>query len=339
MGDAHSRDRHWLIPLAGIAGLQVVLWWMLWRSGYAPPPMFAAYGLLAYVFLAAVGIAVLLVRLFQMMRAGERRPLAGAAQMLRDNAGRIISAIVAVQLYAFGSAAFSALKFAIPAVVPFWLDRPLAAAEAWLVGMQPWEVSHRLLGWATPAIDFIYASWLPVQIVAFNSLLLLRASPLKTRALVCHSLCWLILGVGGAYLMSSAGPIFYERAIGGDDFAGLAAALRDAPVAVRTSDMLWRAHAQGTVEVASGISAMPSLHVGMALWLALVLQKTRLAPIAWVYFGLIGLGSVHLGWHYASDGLVGALGVLALWKLVPVMMQRWTGGCRHPAGSPQAQAL
>ena len=40
----------------------------------------------------------------------------------------------------------------------------------------------------------------------------------------------------------------------------------------------------------------------------------RIAPLSLVYFLLIWLGSVQLGWHYASDGLAGAMGMLAVWR-------------------------
>jgi hypothetical protein len=32
------------------------------------------------------------------------------------------------------------------------------------------------------------------------------------------------------------------------------------------------------------------------------------------YALMIWIGSVHLGWHYATDGLVGVLMMLGLWK-------------------------
>jgi drug/metabolite transporter (DMT)-like permease len=56
---------------------------------------------------------------------------------------------------------------------------------------------------------------------------------------------------------------------------------------------------------------MPSIHVACAVWLALVLR----IPVAWVYPALIFLGSVILGWHYASDGIVAAFGALVCWAL------------------------
>ena len=70
-----------------------------------------------------------------------------------------------------------------------------------------------------------------------------RPSALKSRALIALALTWLLVGIGGAYLLSSAGPIFYDTVLGGDTFRGLTLALEEgAPVTAKTADLL---HANG----------------------------------------------------------------------------------------------
>ena len=307
-------DLDWLVPMTIAAATQIALWWFAWRMGLARPPLFQVYGILGCTVLVSGGLAVFLFRLIQMMRRRERSPLARSAQWLRENAPRIFMAVLAVQISSAAAAAFAALKSALPSVTPFWLDHGLASAELRLVGIHPWELSHWLFGWATPAVDLVYFSWIFAQMLAFYAILVLKPSPLKTRALVSYSYAWLILGVGGAYLLSSAGPIFYDRIFGGSEFAGLHAALRDAPMAQHAASKLWEAYSLRQIGVASGISAMPSLHVALALWLALILKGSRAAILGWLYFALICLGSVHLGWHYASDGVVGAIGFGLIWR-------------------------
>ena len=58
-----------------------------------------------------------------------------------------------------------------------------------------------------------------------------------------------------------------------------------------------------------GIAAMPSLHVGIHLFLYLwsVFAKSRLRPVFLAMTLLTFLGSVATGWHYVVDGLAGAL--------------------------------
>lgn len=65
------------------------------------------------------------------------------------------------------------------------------------------------------------------------------------------------------------------------------------------------------------MSAMPSLHVGMAILFALVgWAHHRLLGLALAVFAVLTLiGAVHLAWHYAVDGYVAALVVIVLWPL------------------------
>jgi hypothetical protein len=82
----------------------------------------------------------------------------------------------------------------------------------------------------------------------------------------------------------------------------------------------------------AGISAMPSMHIAMACWAALALRaySRKMQWVGWTYVGLIWFGSVHLGWHYFTDGVVGALGALVVWQLAGVIaaqqVSRWLPG-------------
>ena len=69
-------------------------------------------------------------------------------------------------------------------------------------------------------------------------------------------------------------------------------------------EMLWRVYQSHGIAVGSGISAMPSLHVAIAMSVVLLARKIdrRLAIASTIFTVLIMIGSVHLGWHYAIDG-------------------------------------
>ena len=100
---------------------------------------------------------------------------------------------------------------------------------------------------------------------------------------------------------------------------------------------LWESFLGNDAIPYSGISAMPSLHVAIAVFVLLV---ARSAP-KWLslpflaYVVLIMMGSVHLGWHYAIDGYVGAaLAVLCWWVAGRVI----ESGSAAAAGGPDPSA-
>jgi TRAP-type C4-dicarboxylate transport system permease small subunit len=73
---------------------------------------------------------------------------------------------------------------------------------------------------------------------------------------------------------------------------------------------------------------MPSLHVALAVLYPLVgFRVNRWLGVAFVLYAfLILLGSIHLGWHYAIDGYVSAIAVIAIWKLVGYFLDRESSG-------------
>jgi hypothetical protein len=74
------------------------------------------------------------------------------------------------------------------------------------------------------------------------------------------------------------------------------------------------------------------MHVGSATLLALFgWRLNRAAGIALTIFAvLIMLGSVHLGWHYAIDGYVAALGTTLIW-FITGRLRSLREGVRHGA--------
>ena len=62
---------------------------------------------------------------------------------------------------------------------------------------------------------------------------------------------------------------------------------------------------------------MPSIHVAISVWILLVSREMapRAVPYAACYVVFIWVASVALGWHYATDGLVGSLGMLGIWSI------------------------
>lgn len=308
-------DRDWLVPFAVVTAVQFGLWCAMWGLGYAGTPRIGLYNIVEIIGLGIALVPFVLFYVWRIHREGEEQPL---ARVRRDlDRSRIAAVIAAVVLGAISAGAFSALKAAVPMAVPFYLDPALAGFERALFGTDPWRISHSLLGWATPLIDRFYLSWLPVMLIAFNLMLLSRPSQQKTRSLIAYVLIWPAVGTLGSYLMSSAGPIFLDALYGGH--SGLLAALQSegAKGTLEAYDYLWTAYTNRFDALGGGISAMPSMHIAMACWLALTLRSAapRWQWAGWAYLALIWISSVHLGWHYFSDGVVGIAGALLVWRV------------------------
>jgi hypothetical protein len=248
-------------------------------------------------------------------KEGETEPL---KRVRRDmQVPRIVAVGAALVLGPIAAGAFSAMKGAIPVAVPFYLDPALANLDRAVFGTDPWRLTHAAFGWATPFIDRFYLSWLLVMLVSFYLVLLSKPSARKTQSLVAYLLMWPLVGTIGGFAFSSAGPLFQDALFGGN--SGLITALQQegATKALDLYERLLGAYANRYEMLGAGISAMPSMHIAMAAWFALTLRAfwPGFQWAGWTYVGLIWFGSVHLGWHYFSDGVAGIAGALLVWCL------------------------
>jgi len=295
-----GEDRQWLMVMAAVTAIELAWWAAVWLMGHAPAPY-----LLTYIGLSFAGLgSALILRALLYPRAAPPNWW---------------SVIPATLLVAIGASLFLPLKYAIPQIVPFWLDPLLASGERAAFGGEPWLLIDRLAGWAIVPVDRLYGLWLPTQSLILFTIMIQPASAAKSRLLIAYVLTWSLLGVVSALLLSSAGPIFHDRIFGGSEFAPLREMLdrRGAWVVLAESDRMWASLETGRPTIVAGISAAPSIHVAISvwIWLAARTMAPRLAPYALLYALFMWVGSVQLGWHYVTDGLLGVLGVLAIWAL------------------------
>lgn len=301
-----GEDSEWLAVMALLTLAELGWWLTVWSLGIAPTPFIGTYLLLA---LSGLAIAVV-----------------GRLTLYTDRIEPKWAALaVGTLLVAVGASVFLPLKYSIPREIPFWLDKPLMTAESAALGAQPWLLVDRLLGWATKPLDWLYGCWLPTQLLVMNFVMLSRPSRAKSHALIAYSLAWFLLGAVAAVLLSSAGPLFYDRAFGGTEFAQLTASLHGhgAWFTLTESGLMWASIGATHPGLIAGISAMPSIHVAISLWIALTsrMMAPGLTCVAIAYFILVFVGSVLLGWHYVSDGLVGAIGMWGVWWLAGLIIE------------------
>jgi hypothetical protein len=296
-----------------------------------------------YLFVAAalpLGYHLIHFLVARLRRTGDRRraPLIEEWTEYRNrhfSVHRVVGLLIACLSLAVLLSTFWAFKKVLPVFSPFvWDPSMMGLDRAVHFGTDPWALLQPILG--QPAItlllDRLYYLWfifIPLMI-AWQGWSPNRR--LRLQFLLTYALCWILLGTVLAYWLSSAGPCYYGLVeAGSDPFAPLMAYLygvhAQVPLnALQVQEWLWSGYAgPGPFE---GISAMPSLHVALPVLYALVgFRVNRWLGVGFVIYAfLILLGSVHLGWHYAIDGYVSVLAVIAIWKLVGYFLDRET--CR-----------
>lgn len=219
----------------------------------------------------------------------------------------------------------------------FPFDPYVAALDRFLfAGQDAWRVTHALFGsvGGTLFFDRVYALWLPMMFIfPMVAVMAARDERVRARLLGCWIISWVLIAVLGAWVFGSAGPCYYIQLVGPDvGFAELnarLAALGEAAqkegqvlAALDFQAMLLAEHRTTDLLPAGGISAMPSMHVAMATLFAFGgYQIARpLGHVMAVYAVLIWVGSIHLGWHYASDGIAGAAMMAVLWHVSGKLM-------------------
>ena len=289
--------------------------------------LYSRFSLMA--ILGCVGAFALLYPVFVMVFVRPEHLTRHIATELRTRyltADRVLGFAIVVALLPLFFSVSTSFKSLIPVLHPFAWDETFAAWDRWHHGgVDPWKLLQPLLGhpWATSAVGFFYHLWFFVVAgILFWQTFSTRDRRLRMQFLLTFVLSWSLLGSLLAVLLSSGGPVYYGRLTGlSDPFAPLmdylAAADEVAPVwALKVQDMLWESYTAGEVSFATGISAMPSMHVSATVLLALLGWRVhRSLGIALTAFAiLIMIGSVHLGWHYAIDGYLAALLTWLMWR-------------------------
>ena len=312
--DFGVRDSSWMIPAAILLIVQHVSALLISRAiHFAERPPTLSYMIMALVLSLAGGLFLLLRKLFVIWREGEPSP---TRRILQETDYRAVATyILGFQLVGLQMAALTWLKEMLPLVTPFWADPMLASIERSILTIDAWQLVPEML---VRPLDVIYPSWAPAKFLALLLMLWLPASKIKSQALLTYFLTLGLMGVTGQYLFSSVGPIFYDRVVGGNQFAPLTARIHEhAPIASLASSYLWNSFVMREPGIGAGISAMPSIHVATTTWMALVVSVAwpKARTLVWGFWLAIFVGSFALGWHYVLDSAVGTIGSIGCWKL------------------------
>ena len=179
-----------------------------------------------------------------------------------------------------------------------------------MFGHDPAVVLHAVFGETVSAHVFaiVYLLFLPISPISLVVYLVWsRNIGYGLWYATAHCLAW-ALGTLSYYLLPTLGPNFAFPFVYRDlDPTGVTSMLNSLYYS-RQEVVHSSPDATSAIQSVAGFA---SLHIGITLTLALVVQFTvRHALIRramWVYFALTALSTIYFGWHYISDDIAGAV--------------------------------
>jgi hypothetical protein len=318
-------------------GLALAFMASVLATGVVPLGQFAALLRVYAQSLAALAFVVGSIALFVAcgLRARAEGVLPSPFGFIRDwltlrwQRDRLLSVLTPPVVCMIVLASFNSFKQLVLPAAGFGLDPLFAELDrALFLGHDPWILTHRLLGSvdATKLVDSFYHGWFVPMTLGITVAAFIASSELRMQYVLSYAVMWIVIGCLLAWLLPSAGPCYYQHFHGLSAFdplmarldaidAALAAGGEGGLSALRNQAALLSHFDSGSLALGGGISAMPSMHNAMSVLFALggMRLNRALGWAMWAYAVLIWVGSVHLGWHYALDGIVAAAVTLAIW--------------------------
>lgn len=327
-------DAKAVLPAAAIAAATgVASMVVLWLTGLSRTPVRLAYigGAVTVIQFVIVGWAAL--ELWRSARLQVANPARALAARLRDRMLLLALPMLVLPLFL---ASYTINKTGIASLVGFGWDAALTSLDVAIFGTDPWRLTHAVIGpLGTRLLEFCYAiGWGMAFAFTAPMVALYGSVRLVGRFYLAMMLTWLIGGNLLAYLFASAGPVLAQHSTPSlaERFAPLRQALErllpDDSLIRGTQDYLNASIGQPFVISGGGISAMPSMHVATVVIYALAARGTRWWWPALAMIGVTVVGSVHFGFHYSTDALLGAVVAWLAWRAAG----RWFGRFQDAPG-------
>jgi hypothetical protein len=221
---------------------------------------------------------------------------------------------------------YASYKQAIPRFGAYTWD-PLLSELDRLVhgGAYPWELLGALVEnrWALVALDRVYWAWGAVSIAVLILGSFAPARKQRVQFMLSYYMAWIIGGTLLAIAFASGGPVYFAHFVPDafNPYEPLVTTVQgtEGLASVWMQNALLVGFTEGGHVRASGISAMPSMHVAMSTLCALLAYRIHrgLGMVTAAYAACIAVGSVVLAWHYAIDAYASVGLALLLW---------WTAG-------------
>ena len=290
---------------------------------YAGP---SCYGLNAQICLASAVVLLALDMVRGLRKARPASPLA----FLRDRylapeyRARMLAGLPMLWVFIVFMPLFSRMKAMIPLLNEYTWDPVFIAWDrALFFGLDGWQVLQPVLGYppVTAFLAVLYQLWFLLLYPGCLFFCFFRMDELtRRRFFLSFVLTWAVIGIVAATALASVGPCFMEPLLGNPHFAAqmayLNAANQQVPIlTLEVQQWLLAGFNADAGSLGSGITAMPSMHVSMAVLYFLTMRhiSRRAAPFFLGFCVLIFIASVHLAYHYAVDGIVSAAATAAIW--------------------------
>ena len=281
-----------------------------------PAALFFPYFYISFGITLLAILAFLFVEIARLAPKRADHPIRTVWSRIAKRRALLALPLVAFPMFMVG---FTTTKTGIPFLVGYEWDVFWADADRLIFGRDVWQFGLMLHPSAMQWMQKTYVWW---GLITYGSvaMITLYGSPRTVFTFFTATFAtWFLGGCLMAYAFSAAGPAFAHiftadlqaRFAPLHDF--LSQSLDEAGPIRFTQQYLLAARFDHDAVKGGGISAMPSMHVGMAALLLLAAWRTKWLIPAGIFWLTIFIASGLTGYHYWVDGIFATAIAVASW--------------------------